>query len=124
MAFSFDLALPSAKDRIRLMLGDTVAPGLRQDETIDQMIVAHGEAEATARLAEGLAAEYGQKPDSVGLSGDTYSWRERVKTWLELARRMRAIGAAAVSGSISAAATRGDEPAAEYRRPDSWVWGD
>lgn len=125
MTFSFDPALPSAKDRIRLILGDFTAPGLRQDETLNAAITAHGEAEATARLAEGLAAEFAQRPDSIGGDGQSISWRDRVKTWLEVASRMRATGVAAATAlSVSVAATRGDEAFAEYRRPESWVWGD
>lgn len=124
MAFSYDPALPGALDRIRLALGDTTAPGLRADETIAAMVVAHGEAEATARLAEGLAAQFAQEPDALSADGQSISWRDRVKTWLELANRMRGIAAAALAVSASAAATRGDEPDAEYWRPASWVWGD
>jgi hypothetical protein len=125
MAFSFDLTLPSTRDRIRLMLGDTVAPGLRQDETIDQMLIAFGEAEATARLAEGLAAQYAQRVDSFHSStGMSVSWRDRVSTWLELAKRLRSQSGGGPLGSASRAASRGDESVAEYLRPASWVWGD
>lgn len=123
MGFSFDLTLPAKRDRIRLMLADTVAPGLRQDETIDQMLIAFGEAEATARLAEGLAAQYAQKPDSISDDDGSFTWRDRVSTWLELAKRLRSQSGGGPLGSASRAASRGDETQAEYLRPASWVWG-
>ncbi len=125
MSFSFSPELPGALDRVRLALGDTVAPGLRADETINAMVTANGEAEAVARLAEGLAAEYGQQPDSLSADGSSISWRDRVKTWLEVAARMRVVGAtAAIAATASIAATRGEETYAEYQRPTSWVWND
>lgn len=124
MAFSFDLTLPAPRDRMRLMLGDTVAPGLRQNETYDQMLIAFGEAEATARLAEGLAAQYAQKPTSLSDDTGSMSWSDRVKTWLELATRLRAQAGGGPLGSASRAASRGDEAIAEYLRPVSWVWND
>ncbi len=125
MSFSFSPELPAALDRGRLALGDTAAPGLRADETINAMVTANGEAEAVARLAEGLAAEYAQQPDSLSADGSSISWRDRVKTWLEVAARMRIVGAAAaIAATASIAATRGEEMYAEYQRPTSWVWND
>lgn len=125
MSWSYDPLLPSAMDRIRLAVGDADAMNqLRADETINALMTAHGEAEATARLAEGLATQYAQQPDSIGDDGSTISWRDRVKTWLELAKRMRAEAVAITAGigsvAYSIGTTRGEVVEAEYRRPDWW----
>jgi len=125
VAWSYDPGLPSAKDRVRLAVGDTDgANPLRQDETINALVLAHGEAEATAKLAEGLATQYAQQPDSVDLGGLAVTWKDRVKAWLELAARTRdeaaATAAAAGGATASLATTRGEELAAEYRRPEWW----
>lgn len=119
MAWTYDASLPSAKDRVRLALGDTnTANQLRSDETINALITAYGEAAAAAQLADGLAAQFAQKPDSIGMDGLTISWRERVRTWRELGSRLHG-QIVAVAASI--AATRGETADAEYRRSEWWT---
>lgn len=100
---------------------------LRSDEEIAaQLARTPDERIATAVLAEGLAAEYARRPDSIGGPDGTISWRERVKTWIALAAAKRAevtADAATASGYASASrhATRfdGDEDS-EYVRSATW----
>lgn len=145
MAFSYDPTLYTALDRVRYALGDTVSPGLREDDTIEAKLIAAGttlesiainetaEGLATASLAEGLAMEFAQRPDSYSESTATgsisVSWRERVKGLMELAKRIReqllitaSVGASAVS---SVAAERDGDPSSEYLREwPRWAWSD
>lgn len=120
----------TAKDRTRSALGDIDVSGgvntaLRSDEAITASITASGEPLGTALLAEGLAAEYAQFPDSLSTGGSSFSWRERVKNWLALAKRLRdeLAAEAAVAGSNFAnrEAVRGDEITSEYVRPAWWT---
>jgi hypothetical protein len=123
MAFTFDSTLPTAKDRMRHLLGDTTSPGLRQDETYLALLSQMTEAEATATMAESIAAEYAQQPDSVSLPGGlSVSWRERVGTLFDLAARIRAdVSASAVQQALITVKThRQDDTAylvSEYGRP-------
>jgi hypothetical protein len=123
MSWSYDPLLATAKDRVRHSIGDTDATNpLRQDETIAAAISSDGEAMATAILAEGLAAQYAQEPDSFGSVGLSVSWRERVKTWLALAERSRAIASATEATTIGVSVmTRDDLTTSEYVRPEWWT---
>ena len=114
MSFLFDEELTTAVDRLRRGLGDTIAPGLRSDEEYEATLIRYpDEALALAVMAEGLAVEYAQKPDSISDAGTTITWRERVKTWLALAGSARilvvATATAAGSAVTSLQATREDE---------------
>jgi len=124
--WNYDANLPSAKDRVRLAVGDTDATNpLREDETINVTVLAYGEAEGSARLAESLAAQFAQEPDSVAVDGLTVSWRSRVSAWLELATRMRSQAAAdalvTTARTQSRAAMRETvDTLDEYGRPVEW----
>lgn len=90
MVAFYDSLLATAKDRMRHMLGDTdMAAPLREDETYEAILTAYGETMGTAVLAEALAVEYAQQPTSVSASGVSVAWPDRVKTWQELAKRLR-----------------------------------
>lgn len=127
---TYDPALPDALSRMRHALGDTdgAAP-LEQDETYLATLSLHGEALGTAAMAEALAARFAQQPDAVDVGGLSASWRERVRTWLALAARLRAEAGAAAGKAESAAAAiagsiigrREDRGASEYVRP-AGVW--
>jgi hypothetical protein len=126
MAASYDNTLPAARDRARYQLGDTdMAAALEQDETYDANLALYGESLAIAVMAEALASRYAQRPDSfTSTTGMSVSWRERVKTWLALATRIRdaqSLGGSTSAGSI--VGTRWDETDSEYVRP-GWdaVW--
>jgi hypothetical protein len=123
MAWTYDPLLATAKDRVRHAIGDTdVANPLRQDETIAAAISADGETMAVAILAEGLAAQYAQEPDSFGSGSLSVSWRERVKTWLALAERSRSAAATVAGGLIGVSVlSRDDETVSEYVRPEWWT---
>lgn len=130
MAATYDSTLPTAKDRLRHSLGDTdVTAPLRGDETYEALLAAYAEPEATAVLAEALAAEYGQQPDTITDNGTTISWRSRVSTWLALAARLRAAlaeTAATVSSQLHTLQPRrgdwwgNDDERSEYARPAWW----
>ena len=100
MTASYNAELPASLDRMRLRLGDTTvvpeAKALAPDETYLALLSLHGEALATAVLAESFAARFGQQPGTVSVNGKMVSWKDRVSTWLELAARLRADG---VSGT-------------------------
>lgn len=123
MTCTFDESLPSPKDRIRLLLGDTGDPCLRSDETINALVAAVGEAAATAELAAGLAIYYAQQPDAMSADGATISYRARVEAMRALAKTSAEAAAAASGrgGTTSARAMRDDDClGAEYRRPEWW----
>ncbi|OJW05789.1 MAG: hypothetical protein BGO39_05015 [Chloroflexi bacterium 54-19] len=131
MGATYDSQLPTAKDRMRHSLGDIdmTAP-LRDDETYAAILTKYGETEGTAVMAEALAAEYAQQPDQVTDDGTTVTWRDRVKTWLELAARLRKALADTAAQSDSALQSvrpqRYDdrwEERSEYARPGWWTPG-
>ena len=92
MTATYDASLTELKDYIRLALGDTaVATALLADETIEAMLAAHPYGEALAQLAEGLIAEYGQRPDEYSESGGVrLTWGERIEAWRRIADDARA----------------------------------
>lgn len=124
MVATFDLNLPTARDRMRFALGDTnVAAALEQDETYAATLTLHGEPLGTAVMAEALAARFAQEPDSVGIDGAlSVSWRDRVKTWLALAQRIRTelVVGSGIAGAI--AGTRGTATTSEYVRSAGGTW--
>lgn len=98
---TFDPALGTPLDHIRLALGDhhndsvsgPVTDPLLIDAVIQAKIDGLGYVEALAQLAESLAARYANLPDEYqqgGTNGLRYSWGERVAQWLKLAERARA----------------------------------
>lgn len=94
----------SALDRARRALGDTGEDGgvfLLTDEAITAELETWRWNDAVALLAEGLAARFGQYPDETTTPGNhTVRWRDRVSTWLEIAKRLRATtGPGAKTGS-------------------------
>lgn len=92
MAATYDLTLPTDKDHIRLALGDIDTDNpLLQDETILVKLQSFGYREALAQLAEGLASQYAQMPDSFTDDGMQLTWRERISNWQSLAKSARQI---------------------------------
>lgn len=90
MAFTFDASLPTARDRIRLRLGDDVDAGHQlEDETIDAVLSRHDEKEGTAVLAEVLAAKFSRKA-SEWTDGDAKeSFTRRADQLYQLAKQIR-----------------------------------
>jgi len=106
MAATFDPALPTRKDYLRLALGDMdVSTALVADETIAALLTALGFAGALAHLAESLALQYAQRPSQVGeRDGLTQQWADRVSAWRELADKARA---GLIADPLSSPAGRG-----------------
>lgn len=124
--FTYDSALPTSRDRMRNLVGDTnpLQP-LRWDETYDELLDYYGnETIATAKLARALAAEFGRKPSSVAIpGGPSISYSGRVSTLVDLAKTLEsAVGVTGGESSyVGSAARRNDgmnDPVAtaEYRR--------
>lgn len=114
MAATYDQLLPTTKDRIRALLGDTaVTPGttvipdgdeLVTDEHITVVLAEEGSVEAAlAFLADELVARFSQEPVKVTLSGLAVDYSARIPAWKDLASRMRAKLAAAEEAAASAA---------------------
>ena len=125
MSATYDSNLTTAKDRMRHRLGDVdMTNALETDETYAAMLALHGELLGTAVMAEGLAARFAQKPDSLSADGNAISWRSRISTWLELARQLRKDDAGGGDGNATGGgvmlARRGGIPEAEYRRERAW----
>jgi len=126
VSFTFNATLPTATDRLRRGLGDAVAPGLRSNEEYAATLIRYpDEALSLAVMAEGLAVEYAQQPDSISDEGTTITWRDRVKTWLALAGSARALVASTVAVTTSTATSldttrEGDDPTSQYAAPMWW----
>lgn len=99
---SYDPAVLTAKDRARLILGDTGAlrdssggvVWLIPDETIQSRIDGLGFQPGLAELADSLATRFSQEPDEYeDESGVRVRWNERIEEW-------RRIAAAARKGTV------------------------
>jgi len=91
VAATYDISLPTAKDHIRLALGDTnMSSVLLADETIEAKLAAFSYTEALAQLAEGLATLYAQKADKKRFGDVSEEWSKRIDAWTDLASRARA----------------------------------
>lgn len=125
MASEFDPALSTAKDRIRLKLGDITEPFLFPDETYNAMLAYYGgiENRATVELARSLISQFSQKASSVQLiSGTTFTWRDRLLGWQEVIKQLDTGPTSGVSSGIQILkpSRSGDEDRGEYYRGDTW----
>lgn len=130
--FTYDSSLPTPRDRMRHMIGDTDAKNpLRFDESYDAMLAFwENETLATAKIARALASEFAQKFSTVNIQGGpSVSYSDRVKTWLALADKLEAaVGSSggglgtSYSGSVLKRIPSVDE--SEYKRPlfEDHVW--
>lgn len=112
MASSYNPLVTTPKDKARLLLGDTGVDSnaifLLTDEEITAFLGTVPFNEAVALLAEGLAARFAQYPDETETAGGSkLKWTERVKTWLELAKRLRLAPNVNASGPRAAVAKLG-----------------
>lgn len=104
-AATFDQTLPTDLDWMRFILGDmNMDAPLRSDAQYQALLASSANRYlACAEMAESLASEYAQQPDSFTAVGDvSLSWRERVKTWEARALQMRQLGGSASAGSGAA----------------------
>ena len=103
MAATFDPALSSKRDEVRLWLGDyhtnaaagPVADAYLQDATIDAKLAAYPFNEATAQLANALISKYANKPDEYEEGNSLkLQWHNRLASWKETVSEARKAGAA------------------------------
>lgn len=92
MSFSFDPALGSWRDHLRLALGDTTqGQHFLENETYDAKLAAFGYSEALAQCAEALVSRFSQEPDryAEGGSGLDLTWSSRLDGWKRLIESCR-----------------------------------
>jgi hypothetical protein len=102
MAATYDVLLPTDKDRLRLLLGDIdMAAPLYVDEAYEAELIAAGSLEGAGwTLARGLVSRFGLMPKSLNIPGDiSITWGDRVAIWNELLAAWA--GAASGVGSVS-----------------------
>lgn len=99
---SYTDTLPTDKDYVRFVLGDTGTTELLSDAQILAELARNTRNGTIAFLAQGLAARYAQMPTSVSSNGKSVSWAERVKYWLSL------VASGGVAGAYSVAPNRTD----------------
>ncbi len=89
---SFDPSLPTSRDMLRFLLSDFINTGLKrnaehnEDATYDALIATFGARGAGARLADGMANDYGIKWQQGDQSEDTLLLMRR---YAEMADRFR-----------------------------------
>lgn len=135
MTTTFDSTLSTARDRMRLALGDTntgVAKASGTDPMqlpVDDSIYAgllayHGndERKTTLALAEALIAKYAQEPNKATLNNvQSAEWANRLQSWVTTATRLRAEIASAAprsTGTTVLTQRRDGTGRGEYRRRD------
>lgn len=135
MTATYDQDLPAALDRVRFQVGDTVVgpddDGVEQalkpdEEYLAVIALTSSESEAIAVMAEALATQVMQDPDSYSESGGiSVSWSNRIRTWMSIAEayRARALTAVSTYGTTLAHRPKRDQDAdPEYRRSYQRFW--
>lgn len=100
MSFSYDDSLPTDKDKVRLLIGDTdSANASYSDEAISALLTDNNDDvyETAAQLADGLAAKYSGHQD-IKIDGFNVSWGERAQSYRDMATRLRKTGKNAGGG--------------------------
>lgn len=128
MTATYNNTLLTPRDRIRHAIGDMqftaldTTGALRQDEEYDAVMGLYLDWRiAAAVMAESLASEYAQAPDSFSASGDmSVSWKDRISTWLQTARQMRS-EVAAESSATSAYSLVSSAPERDYPIPSEYI---
>jgi hypothetical protein len=120
--FTYDPRLISPVDRIRFAVGDTdpLAP-LRQDESIDALVLLHGETLATAKVARSIASEFARQPSNLTIPGGPgISYASRVTSLQDLAKSIEGGASGATAGpAVDAVLDRGwDAGESEYTARD------
>lgn len=103
MTWSLDESLPTAKDRVRVLVGDTDATDpLISDEGI-AVFLSGGALEQTserlaaAEVATAIAAKFARRPLSMKEGGGEVNWGVMVNRYTELAKQLREADAASES---------------------------
>lgn len=100
--YTFDPALSTERDWIRVTLGDVDmnAPLVSDEQIAAVRSAALTRDSAILSLAEQVIARLAQEPDSIAEAGITVSYRERLTALRALAGRLRAsLAASATAGS-------------------------
>ena len=105
---TYDPALPTTRDKIRLLVGDTdTTAELLPDATYDAAIAAYGETWklAAAEMAEAVAVAIERQVSSFSAGGEiTVGWSDRTRTLRALAVRLRQEAATDALGAITTVA--------------------
>ena len=126
MSATFSPSLATARDRLRMRLGDVdTEHALLADETYDGAISQYGENGAAAFLAAALVAEYGQYPTRTDENGVTLDFTDRLRAWQWVVEQANSAPVYASGGVQSASVTLTrrdgwDSRADEYGRPVRW----
>jgi hypothetical protein len=120
---TYDATLPTVRDQIRLIVGDTsddAAVEFFPDDTYDATITANEDSWklAAAAMAEAVAVKIEQSPGSLSSDGDSISWQDRTRSLRAVAAQYRkeAIAdAASAAGITSVALSRDGVASGEYR---------
>lgn len=104
MAWTFDPALPTARDRARLAVADTVSTDpLLQDETYDALITgfAPDELRAQVAAAKSIAALFSRRATEEKEGDEQSNFADRGQAYLELANQLsQQSGSAVVVGQL------------------------
>lgn len=89
MSGSYDDALPTDRDKIRAILGDTnAADWLHSDAHIDAVLTWQGGIDAAvAFLARELIARYARQPVVTTALGETVNYSDRLRSWQRIVDR-------------------------------------
>lgn len=104
MSATFNPALASARDRMRLQLGDTGTPPTGYvsgaydiikpdllDSTYDSALAQNGtEIEATINLAQALIGRFAREAEKVTIGPDTFDYSSKTRSLQALINRLRA----------------------------------
>ena len=104
MSATFNPALASARDRMRLQLGDTGTPPTGYatgaydiikpdflDATYDSALTQNGsEVEATINLAQALIGRFAREAEKVTIGPDTFDYSSKTRSLQALINRLRA----------------------------------
>jgi hypothetical protein len=104
LSATFNPALVTARDRMRLQLGDTGAPPTNYnsgaydiakpdflDATYDSALTQNGsEIEATINLAQALIGRFAREAEKVTIGPDTFDYSSKTRSLQALINRLRA----------------------------------
>lgn len=108
MSWSYDPALSTDKDKVRLFIGDTdTTAQLFSDEEISALLVSvPSPSLAAALLADAQAAKY-SRFSAISIDGASFAYQQRADMFRTLANRLRAQATATEAGGIGTPAVSG-----------------
>ena len=101
MTWNYDDSLPTDKDMVRALIGDTDTTNqLVSDEFITAMLVTFPNTyNCAAAICDGLATKYA-RTSSISIDGLTVSGADRARMFRDLAANLRAQASQAASGGL------------------------